>query len=127
MKKIVYAFLIITTLFLSVLRIDMETNLDRYGLVHREVPNESGFNVSMFPTGILEGYSGSMTIFVLLIINLMVLLFINYKYDSNNKKKGFFFLLLFGFSMMIFEETLIRSLGLIIISILIYKYVLDLR
>ena len=123
MKKIIYIILVFLLAFLSLLRIDMRTNLDTLGFVHKEVPPFEGIVINMFPFGYLEGYSGSMSVFVLICVIVGLLLYVNFKLDANNKMRTRLFLTLFSVSLLIFEETLIRLLGIIILTILIYGYV----
>ena len=114
-----YIIYFIVSIIIVLFRISCTTNLDEYGLVHR--PVSYGLIVSGLQT-FTDGFIGSMLCLLLLGVNLLFVLYYMRKQGMTDKTKLNFVFLTFGLSLLVFEETIIRLLGVLIVFNAVVKF-----
>ena len=114
-----YIFYFIVSIIIVLFRISCTTNLDEYGLIHR--PVSYGLIVSGIQT-FTDGFIGSMLCLLLLAVNLLWILYYMRKQGMTDKTKLNFIFLTFGLSLLVFEETIIRLLGVLIVFNSVVKF-----
>ena len=111
--KIKYSVLGIILILVVAFRLKLEGDLNDFGLIYKE---DAGLKMEYLGLQ-FEGYYGSMTLFFILCVLFLVLL---YDYLSGIVSDKFFTiaLFIFSFSLFAFEESFIRLLAIIVIGIL---------
>ena len=122
MKKIVYSLIVILILLMTSSRNDVKNNMGDYGFTYEKLEEPKGITVQISPFYFGEGREGSMRHLLIISLFTFILIIINYKYDNNKLINRIMFFSLLGLSLLVFDETLIRLTGVIILSISINKF-----
>jgi len=93
-----------------------------YGFVHNQIDDSASITVQVSPLYFGEGYRGSMRHLLIISLLVSILLIINYKYDNNKLMNRIVFLSVYGLILLVFDETLVRLTGAVILSISVRSY-----